>query len=248
MPAMPHMASGGIRARDTRPPCAGGLPRAARGRRSRAPAPPCRCVNARVWRNQSARRRKSGGSIPSGMQHRLAEGGGRPQRRERQVDDPHRLTEARRHPAHQLVERHVPVVADQVRLAHGLRVLRGQLERVDEVVDVAGMVEGLAVAEHQEAAALDGAEEHQEAAGVARPVDAHRADHARLEAAAGNLPERLLALVLRLLVVVLGRDRRVLVAGRARRRARARPASSSTRAGAPGAGGRPRRRSACPGS
>jgi hypothetical protein len=147
-------------------------------------------------------------------EHRLAEGGGGPERREGKVDDLRGLPEAPGDRGDQLVQRHVAIVADQVRLADRLRMLRRQLECVDQVVDVAGVIEGLAVPEHEEPAALDRAIEHEEPARVSGAVDPHRADHRGLEPPSSDLPERELPLVLGLLVVVLGSDRRALVAGR----------------------------------
>src|SRR5436190_1779350 len=69
-------------------------------------------------------------------------------------------------------------------------------ERIDQVVDVERMVERAAVAEHRERAGLRALEDHEEALGIAGPVDRRRAQDHRGQAALVVLEHEGLGLVL----------------------------------------------------
>ncbi len=114
----------------------------------------------------------------------------------------------------ELLDLDVVLVGDQIRLAVADVERHGGDEGVDEVVDVERVIERLAVAEHRKHAARDAPEDHEEPLGIAGPVDGRRPQDRRAQPAPIPLAHERLRFVLRLLVVVGGLDRRVLVGRR----------------------------------
>ncbi len=105
-------------------------------------------------------------------------------------------------------------VGDDVGLPLRRRLFRRQLVRVHEVFDVDRVVEHLAVAEEREKPLLDPLVHHQKPPRIARAVERRRPQDRDVHALLDEFLRDLFALVLGKLVVVLGLDRRILVAGR----------------------------------
>jgi hypothetical protein len=172
--------------------------------------------NARLFVQNSTRRRCSGGSRPSGMQ---ASSHSAPAQRSGSGGNPERQHAAAGVPGddrRQLRLRHVARAGQDEGLPHRLRPLQGQQEPGHEVVDEDGMVEGAARAHDRVAAARDGAEELEEPR-LARAVDGAGPHHGHRQAAAAMEVEgEGLRLGLGGLVDIPGGDRRGLVGGRLR--------------------------------
>jgi len=111
----------------------------------------------------------------------------------------------------EVLDRDVLLVGDQVGLPVALAGRHHQQAGVDQVVDVKRVVERAAAAEHREPARGDAPVDQVETLGVAGAVDRRGPAHHRREAAAPELGDHRLGLVLGLLVVVGGMHGRLLV-------------------------------------
>jgi hypothetical protein len=115
------------------------------------------------------------------------------------------------HVLNEFVQGIIVLIGNEIGLPLNYFLRGGQFEGIDQVINIDRMVEGLAIAKHQEDTPLHQAEEDQESPWITRTVDGGWTKGYGVESFLDIVPHDPLPFILRQLVVILRRDGGLLV-------------------------------------